>query len=97
MHFTHRFLRERKQVVSVGHVPSDKSCWRTTRTCTRVYSIGGCDEGLVLAILGCNWLKTKEGIIAMVLAEIRVAYNHNFMAMTNPIANRSGSQVHLPH
>ena len=47
----------------------------------------------MLAILGCNWLKTKEGIIAMVLAEIRVAYNRDFIAMTKPIANRSGSGV----
>jgi len=43
--------------------------------------------------LGGNESKTEEGVIAMVSAEIRVAYNHDFLAMTNPIANRSGSRV----
>ncbi len=44
-------------------------------------------------IPGYNESKTEEVVIAMVLAEICVAYKCKFTAMTNPIANHSGSCV----
>ncbi len=50
-------------------------------------------RGSCWRILGRNELKMEEVVIAMVLAEIYVAYKRELTVMVNPIENRSGNCV----